>query len=874
MATSGTHLFAGTQNHNITVHDLRTYSHVADLVGHNGAVLSLTLSPDNGKLFSSSGDSIVRCWCTETFVCLSVIYSSYDVGDIFSTAYSATNDTLYLGSQNTSLQWVNFGLERPVPSRDAYPTRRPSKFFDSTGPSGRSSLPAKSPQLRARRGSSSEEQVGALIEIGKDDIVQYAHYSYVFCLLIGTYDGEEVLFTGGGDAAINIWSLEGKPRQLRSLCQSQGSSVLCLVQHESLLYAGQSRGTIAIWDLETGQLLRRIQAHGADVQSLSISSRLLVSVGGTAIKVWHLGSGVELVETVEAHTGTALCSASSTAVGASELLVTGGNDNDLAVWDLSRMGRLKSITEPGSGLSSLSMEEDDGGPEPEFLRSLRKLISLKSVSGSDDHVEDCRRAASFLKNLALELGAEASLLPTSHNPIVMIKFSANCGNGGQGQDRGSGAATRSVLYYGHYDVISANEQAWTDSPWTLTGKNGYLYARGVSDNKAPILAALYAAHELVTAHALAVDLTMLIEGEEESGSRGFREAVEVVRDTGALGHIDEVFLSNSYWLDDRVPCVTYGLRGVIHASVSVSNTLPDLHSGVEGGSVREPTIDLVNLLAKLTDDTGRIAIPDFYGPVRRVDDHERRFYNQIAKSQIHHSPCGTSRIKIARSSVHRPSTVPFSSSSSSEQTRHEQNIEQKEATKERDDDDNGMKQEEEEEAAVVEDLMDRWCRPSLTVHRISVSGPPEEAGGGMNSSSIIPHAATARISLRIVPDQDLGAVCETLRRFLCRRYEGFKSPNTLEVTILRTSDWWLSPPTSAPFTRLLRLVEGAWGVTPLVIREGGSIPMVRWLEQEFDATAVHFPMGQSSDCAHLVDERLRIVNLEKGRAIMRGYFSA
>ncbi|CCG84084.1 protein of unknown function [Taphrina deformans PYCC 5710] len=843
VAISGSYIFAGTQGNIITVHDLRTYSHVTDLTGHNGSVLSLTLSADNSKLFSSSGDSIIRCWCTTTFKCLNVIYSCYDVGDIFATAYSPRTDTLYLGSQNTSLQWVEFGLERPVPSRDAYPTRRPNKFFDSTGPSGRAALPVKSPTLGARRGSVGQEDSSSLIEIGRDDIIQYAHYSYVFCLLLGTFDGEEVLYTGGGDGAINIWSLHGRPHQLRSLCQTQGASILCLAQHESLLYAGQSRGTISVWDLETNQLLRRIQAHGAtDVQSLSISSQLLISVGGSEIKTWELSSGAELVSTTAAHSGTVLCSATSKA-GGPTVLITGGNDYDLAVWDLSGADYAKV----SSSASSLTLE---GDPEAAFMSSLRKLISYRSISGVDEHVEDCRRAASFLKNLALDMGAEASLLPTAHNPIVMIKFSANANvNPSSGTGTGTKVRARSVLYYGHYDVISAHDESWADSPWTLTGRNGYLYARGVSDNKAPVLAALYAAHELLLARELAVDLTMLIEGEEESGSRGFREAVKKVRDAGTLGQIDEVFLSNSYWLDDNVPCITYGLRGVIHASVTVSNRLPDLHSGMEGGSVREPTIDLVNLLSKLTDDTGSILIPEFYLPVRKVGENERNFYEEIAKSQLSNPPPETSRIK---SRYHLPSPSPSSPPSS---------IEANGASDGGADGDDDVKQRE-----VVEDLMNRWCRPSLTIHQISVSG------GG--NSSIIPHSASSKISLRIVPDQDIQTIIATLVEYLDTSFSRFGSGNTLEVQIERTSDWWLSPPTSAPFTRLQRLIEAEWHVAPLIIREGGSIPMVRWLELEFDATAIHFPMGQSSDCAHLVDERLRIVNLDKGRAIMRGYFGA
>lgn len=813
------------------VHDLKTYHHVHDLVGHKGSILSLSISGDNKRLFSSSGDSIVKVWCVSTFTCLHTIYSVYDVGDVFSTVYSSLHDTLYLGSQNTSLQWLKLSAkDRPEPSRDAYPTRRPNKFFDSTGPGGRGEHQGTSASTRVRRSSSHEENAGSLIEIGKDDIIQYAHYSYVFCLILGTYHERETLFTGGGDAAINIWSLETRPNQARSYCSGQGASVLCLAQHETLLYAGQSRGMISVWDLETDQLLRRLDAHEADVQSLSVTGCYLASVGGTNLKIWNLTGGVDLLESSECHEGVTLCSAAAS-MGQSNLLVTGGNDNDVAVWDLSRF--VNTLRE----LASTRSQSHGDCESNAFTTALERFVSYKSISGSDNHLEECRRAAAFLKKLASSLGAEAKLLPTKHNPIVLIKFFANAHADTQTHVPATKSPVqrrKNILYYGHYDVISANEESWTDSPWQLTGKNGYLYGRGVSDNKAPILSALYAAHELLVSQTLAINLTLVIEGEEESGSRGFREAIQEARKDGDLGQIDEVFLSNSYWLDDEIPCLTYGLRGVVHACVTVSNTLPDLHSGVEGGSVREPTIDLVNLLGKLTCDTGAIAIPNFYEPVRKVDDNERKFYHEIAKSQINIPTCRNSRTKKVSSTCSATGSDVSETSSS--------------------------------HAAVVEDLMNRWCRPSLTIHRLTVSGP--------GNSTVIPHSASSNISIRIVPDQDLHTISSTMISYLQSCFAGFKSSNTLEVKINNSSDWWLSPPTSSSFRRLASLIEKEWSIPPLIIREGGSIPMVRWLEQEFGATAVHFPMGQSSDCAHLIDERLRILNLDKGRAIMKGYFTS
>jgi di- and tripeptidase len=97
-----------------------------------------------------------------------------------------------------------------------------------------------------------------------------------------------------------------------------------------------------------------------------------------------------------------------------------------------------------------------------------------------------------------------------------------------------------------------------------------------------------------------------------------------------IGPVDWIFLSNSYWLDNNTPCLTYGLRGVIHATVEVSSGRPDSHSGVEGGSIQEPMIDLINLLAYLTAN-GKITLPSFYDNVRKLTPDEDRFYSAITQ---------------------------------------------------------------------------------------------------------------------------------------------------------------------------------------------------------------------------------------------------
>lgn len=240
-------------------------------------------------------------------------------------------------------------------------------------------------------------------------------------------------------------------------------------------------------------------------------------------------------------------------------------------------------------------------PVDALLSALGKFVGFRTVSGNPAYAEDCRRGAAYLKSLFKRFGARTELLPVkdNRNPVVFARF------------RGSNPTGRkTILFYGHYDVIHAEESAkkWSTDPFSLTGVNGYLYGRGVSDNKGPCLAALFAVAELVQEQQLESDIVFLVEGEEESGSRGFAEAVKDAKDV--IGDVDWILLANSYWLDNERPCLTYGMRGVIHASVRIESDKPDLHSGVDGSRLNhEPTIDLVNLLARLSGVDGNIRIP-------------------------------------------------------------------------------------------------------------------------------------------------------------------------------------------------------------------------------------------------------------------------
>lgn len=456
----------------------------------------------------------------------------------------------------------------------------------------------------------------------------------------------------------------------------------------------------------------------------------------------------------------------------------------------------------------------------------------------------------------------------SRNPIVFARF-----NGIKSKSQ----ARKKILFYGHYDVVAAENKKgdWNTDPFDMQGINGYLYGRGVTDNKGPVLAALYAVADLVAGQQLSSDIVFLVEGEEECGSRGFQETVKKHKDV--IGDVDWILLANSYWLDDDFPCLTYGLRGVIHATIRVESDRPDLHSGVDGSHLIDEALkDLVALLATLTDSSGKVNLPGFYDPVLQLSDAENELYDTISDTLVRRNP----DLGDAKS--------------------------------------------------LTESFKARWREPSLTIHRIETSGPA--------NSTIISRVATAALSIRLVPDQDTKSIKAALENALRQTFDNLNTSNKLFIDVDNEAEPWLGNPKNKIFQILEEAIMEVWGplghhrrgsvpaakpaskkslkspisptnaITssilsngsdqffqatadpepyeeapnshsfgrvkqkPLYIREGGSIPAIRFLEKEFNAPAAQFPCGQASDGAHLDNERIRLSNLYKSRDVFKKVF--
>ncbi len=275
---SDSKIYAGTQDGDLLIWSLKTYELLSTIHAHRQALLCLSLSEDGQLLFSSAGDAIVNVWSTRTLKRLYSIYSKYDVGDVFCVVYSSALQTVYLGAQNTSIQWYNLAERdvRPAPDPTSHPSSRSHRFFDSKGPTG-----VSTPRSQSAHGDRSLG--GRELAIDKDRIVQYAHYGYVYCMLLirdlGNHLGEK-LISGGGDGIINIWNIDlhaGNTITEPTSLENGDESILTLALDGTFLYSGRLEGDVNIWDLETRQLIRRVKAYNADVLTISVGHGLIFS---------------------------------------------------------------------------------------------------------------------------------------------------------------------------------------------------------------------------------------------------------------------------------------------------------------------------------------------------------------------------------------------------------------------------------------------------------------------------------------------------------------------------------------------------------------------------------------------------------------------
>ncbi|XP_005990781.1 beta-Ala-His dipeptidase [Latimeria chalumnae] len=373
-----------------------------------------------------------------------------------------------------------------------------------------------------------------------------------------------------------------------------------------------------------------------------------------------------------------------------------------------------------------------------------------------------------------------------------------------------------VCIYGHVDVQPAKkEDGWDTDPYVLTEINGNLYGRGASDNKAPVLAWINAVSAF---QALEIDIPVnvkfFIEGMEETGSPALDELIQNRNDT-FFTSIDYIVISDCSWLSKK-PALTYGTRGNCYFFAEVECAKQDLHSGVFGGSVHEAMSDLIALLDSLSDSSGKILVPGISDAVAPLTDEEEKLYEGIEFNLEHFkNEVGTTGL------------------------RHN---------------------------SVEGTLLHRWRYPSLSIH--GIEGAFSEPG----TKTVIPAKVIGKFSIRQVPNMDPQVVKKQVTEYLQTVFTARNTPNKLKVTMVIGVKPWLANVNNSHYIAGRRAVERVFGVKPDMIREGGTIPIARILQEVLQKSIMMLPIGGADDGIHSQNEKISRYNFIEGTKLFAAYF--
>jgi acetylornithine deacetylase/succinyl-diaminopimelate desuccinylase-like protein len=369
-----------------------------------------------------------------------------------------------------------------------------------------------------------------------------------------------------------------------------------------------------------------------------------------------------------------------------------------------------------------------------------------------------------------------------------------------------------VLIYGHYDVQPPEPlELWTSPPFQATVRGDDLYARGASDDKGQTFIHLKVVEAfLKTQGALPVNVKFLIEGEEEIGSEhleGF------VRDHAAMLGADLVLISDSSMFAKGVPSICYGLRGLAYMQIDLVGPNRDLHSGSYGGSVLNPIQALAEIISRLHDKNGRVTIPGFYDDVRKLSAKERAAYGKLPWSDAKYAR------ELGVGKLHG-----------------------------------------EKGFTTLERL---WARPTVECNGIW--------GGftGEGAKTVLPSRASAKISMRLVPDQSSAKAAR-----LFERYIKAIAPKGVRVTIqsLHGGEPVITPINSPGVRAAIVALERGFGKKPLYQREGGSIPIVVQFKKLLKIDTVLLGFGLPEENAHAPDEFLHLPNFYGGIRTIAHFF--
>jgi acetylornithine deacetylase/succinyl-diaminopimelate desuccinylase-like protein len=425
-----------------------------------------------------------------------------------------------------------------------------------------------------------------------------------------------------------------------------------------------------------------------------------------------------------------------------------------------------------------------------FLDELCQYLRFPSVSAQPNHRGDMAACAQWLVKHCEGIGLKAEICPTAGHPVVIAKTPRT--------------SRPHYLVYGHYDVQPPEPfELWKSPPFEPRVEGRYLFARGSCDNKGQNLAHFKAVEAyLKTGTELPCDLTFVIEGEEEVGSKNLEGFLKSRRKELAC---EAVVISDTGMPSVKHPALTYGLRGILACEITLRGPSRDLHSGIFGGTVDNPAIALAQMLAQLRDKNGKVAIPGFYKDVVPLSAYERK---QAAlfplNAEQYRKFLGVPKLFGERGYTF---------------------VEQ------------------------------RSARPTVEINGLT-SGYQ-----GQGSKTIVPSSASAKLTFRLVPDQDP----EHIGKILLSHLKKICPPTVkMEFTGGHGAEPYMVSPTSPMAQASLRALKEAFGSEPILMREGGSIPIVTQFKKVLKADSLLLGLALPDGNAHSPNESFNLDCYEKG----------
>ena len=442
-----------------------------------------------------------------------------------------------------------------------------------------------------------------------------------------------------------------------------------------------------------------------------------------------------------------------------------------------------------------------------FLNELLNLLRIPSVSADSNYNDEVVKCANTLAEDLKKIGLDNVEICQTKGHPIVYG------------EKILDDALPTVLVYGHYDVQPADPiDLWTNPPFdpvikkTELHPEGAIFARGACDDKGQMYMHVKAVESMLAKNELPCNVKFMIEGEEEVGSENL--GIFVANEKERLS-ADIILVSDTGMLANDVPSITTGLRGLSYVEVEVTGPNRDLHSGLYGGCVANPINILCEMIDALQDENKAINIPGFYDDVEILSDEERA---EMAKAPFSHEAyCNALDI---------------------EDTMGEDGY----STPER-----------------------GSIRPSLDVNGIW--------GGytGEGAKTVIASKAYAKISMRLVPNQDPHKITA-----LFSKHFNSLAPKgtTVKVTPHHGGEPAVTPVDSIGYLSASDAYEKSFGVKPIPVRSGGSIPIVAMFEKELGLKTVLMGFGLDSDAIHSPDEHYGLFNYYKGIETIPYFFEA